>query len=525
MARFPLALLVVAMLATSSRAALHDNTELGEAEEALTDSDVDLVGQDEQSVQVEADQIVERVLRSSAREGRNLDRPGTTNGKKRPQKKPQKSKKGKRGKQSQRRKGDGEDSPLKKKGKGKKGTGRKGKTGKGKKGKKGKWGKPKRKDGALTSRQTGRRNIVQGRTCRDGHAINETCVSNILAMYAIYANQMKNFEKQYKRIQAKNKTSNNKGGKKGAFNKALERLVEQGGGNKSSLSCQGSTTNDGAKQLKNLTDFLGNCSNFINDACNVTVPGNLTEMEQCAADAKAFGEEFDKCKKMGGEAACDCFANDTLQDFGNKTKKCNLADEAKAMVAADKKCKKAYGECRKYQEDIIGAVSSCSKSTDQLKQKAKSLTENSKNLDEAKKAVSALTSARYRQSAHQRGRRAAPTDCAGMITIATLVITIVSENPASPQVSVYCLEIVAATGITCSDEEKESLKGVETSMDEAAEKLEEATEAVFEDLENQTGTTPSTSELESFEPAAESVSTSAPKSRRRFEDFLKGVLK
>ena len=33
------------------------------------------------------------------------------------------------------------------------------------------------------------------------------------------------------------------------------------------------------------------------------------------------------------------------------------------------------------------------------------------------------------------------------------------------------------------------------------------------------------SELESFEPEAESVSTSAPKSRRRFEDFLKGVLK
>ena len=37
------------------------------------------------------------------------------------------------------------------------------------------------------------------------------------------------------------------------------------------------------------------------------------------------------------------------------------------------------------------------------------------------------------------------------------------------------------------------MQGVETSMDEAAEKLEEATEAVFEDLEQQTGTTPSTS--------------------------------
>ena len=36
-----------------------------------------------------------------------------------------------------------------------------------------------------------------------------------------------------------------------------------------------------------------------------------------------------------------------------------------------------------------------------------------------------------------------------------------------------------------------TVEGVETSMDEAAEKLEEATAAVMEDLENQTGTTPS----------------------------------
>merc|ERR1712039_234699 len=111
----------VAMLATSSRAALHDNTELGEAEEALADSDVDLVGQDEQIVQV--DHVAERVLRGVGREGSNLDRPRTPKGKKRPQK----SKKGKRGKQNQRRKSEDKDSTLKK-GKGKKGTGRKGKT-------------------------------------------------------------------------------------------------------------------------------------------------------------------------------------------------------------------------------------------------------------------------------------------------------------------------------------------------------------------------------------------------------------
>ena len=194
----------------------------------------------------------------------------------------------------------------------------------------------KRKEKKLR-RRTGKKNVESkcGRSL--SRAINETCITNILAMYAVYANQMKNFEKQFKRIRAKNKTSNNKGGeqffflhsicnctkthtqfpilhtlarrehspnteiqkyrntnaetecdgntfsgKKGAFNKALERLVEQGGGNKSNLTCQvimmiilnmlmmvikfpmkGSASNEGAKQLKNLTDFLTNCSTKI----------------------------------------------------------------------------------------------------------------------------------------------------------------------------------------------------------------------------------------------------------------------
>ena len=98
---------------------------------------------------------------------------------------------------------------------------------------------------------------------------------------------------------------------------------------------------------------------------------------------------------MSGEEACSCFGSDTLMEvtsiviltsivivihhchrhppfssssaylelivvviirstmmtvilqMGNKTKKCNLANESKAMVEADKKCRKAYGECRK----------------------------------------------------------------------------------------------------------------------------------------------------------------------------------
>jgi len=516
MARFLSLLLVLAVLTSTSKATQQDKNQLGEIEES---SQLHPLPTNQLQQVAGADKIVERVLRSNPRKGKRGKGVKERKDKGRPGKK---GKKGKRGEKKRKRKNQQKRNLRKNNESGKKG----------KKSRKRKGGKrPKMKEGKLRKgrRGPGRKNVGPKCGRSSSRAINETCVTNIMAMYAVYANQMKNFEKQLKRIQAKNKTSNNKGGKKGAFNKALERLVEQGGGNKSSLSCQGSTTNDGAKQLKNLTDFLRNCSTLIEDACNVTVPGNMTEMMQCESDVKAFGEEFDKCKKMAGEEACSCFGADTLIKMGNKTKKCNLANESKAMVEADKKCKKAYGECRKYQEDIIGAVSSCSKSTDELKEKAKALTENTKNLENAKKAVSALTTRRRHAAqkrsgaAQKRGRRAAPTDCAGMITVATLVITIISDNPASPQVSVYCLEIVAASGITCTDEEKQSLKGVETSMEEAAEKLEEATSAVMEDLENQTGTTPSSTELENFEPGG--VTTAAPKPRRKFEDFLKGILK
>ena len=74
----------------------------------------------------------------------------------------------------------------------------------------------KRKEKKLR-RRTGKNNVESkcGRSL--SRSINETCITNILAMYAVYANQMKNFEKQFKRIRAKNKTSNNKGGEQFFF--------------------------------------------------------------------------------------------------------------------------------------------------------------------------------------------------------------------------------------------------------------------------------------------------------------------
>ena len=66
-------------------------------------------------------------------------------------------------------------------------------------------------------KRMGKKNFSKCGGRSSSRTINETCITNILAMYGVYANQMKNFEKQLKRIKAKNKTSNNKGGQKFFF--------------------------------------------------------------------------------------------------------------------------------------------------------------------------------------------------------------------------------------------------------------------------------------------------------------------
>ena len=96
-----------------------------------------------------------------------------------------------------------------------------------------------------------------------GRKIKGTCLVNLLTIVETYFKQVANFEKQWKRIVSKNKTSVSKGGKMDAFKKPLERLVETGGGDVNNLSCQGSTSNPGALQMQNLTSILTNCSEDI----------------------------------------------------------------------------------------------------------------------------------------------------------------------------------------------------------------------------------------------------------------------
>ena len=226
--------------------------------------------------------------------------------------------------------------------------------------------------------------------------INGTCLVNIITIVETYFKQVANFEKQWKRILSKNKTSVSKGGKMDAFKKPLERLVEAGGGDAKNLSCQGSIDSPGALKMQNLSSILTNCSEDIKAACNESQKPtiNMTEVDQCNAMVAEFKENVDGtdgCLEKTGQELCDCFANQTLLDQAAVLRKCSLAKESQTMASALKTCKGKYGSCRKFQEEIIGIVSACSKSSDKQMEKAKALSENVDNVKAAMGAVATVT--------------------------------------------------------------------------------------------------------------------------------------
>ena len=95
-----------------------------------------------------------------------------------------------------------------------------------------------------------------------------SCFQQSITIMKMWKDVISNFEKQKKRMEKQNGTGGNKSGKKGVFAPTARRLVDLGGGNKSELSCAGRTDNNGALQLKNLTDTLFDCEDDVHKACN-----------------------------------------------------------------------------------------------------------------------------------------------------------------------------------------------------------------------------------------------------------------
>merc|ERR1711944_275519 len=301
-----------------------------------------------------------------------------------------------------------------------------------------------------------------------------------------------------------------KNGKKGIFASTAQRIIRSGGGDSSALSCQGSTTSNGAKNLTALAALLNGCAVKVKAACateNMPLP-NMTEVMTCTTAMDSFKRMVETCTKIkeNGTDACTCWSNSnfTALETTIRSNMCKGKDAQSAALAQLKACRGNFSACKQAEDDGMKAMSSCSTSKADLLASAATLTANSAGLDSAKTKVDSLANS-------TRKRRAAAASCAEIITIVTEIKTIVAANPENPTVTTLTTKITSvASTVTCTDAEKTSLATSSSDLAAAKASVDSSLATIKEDLEIATGTTPSVTTV-----AATTAATASSASARR----------
>merc|ERR1711981_1019899 len=338
-----------------------------------------------------------------------------------------------------------------------------------------------------------------------------TCLINAMTYLNLTKTQVANYLKRQGRIVAANKTGEKKNGKKGIFASTAQRIIRSGGGDSSALSCQGSTTSNGAKNLTSLAKLLNGCEAKVKAACateNMPLP-NMTEVSACVSTMETFKGMVANCQKMkeNGTEACTCWSNSNFTSLAATIRKCKINKDQAAVIDQLKYCRGNFSACKTAEDDGMKAMSSCATSKSALLASAKALTANSAGLDSAKTKVDSL--------ANSTSTRAAAASCAEIITIVTEIKTIVAANPENSTVTTLTTKITSvASTVTCSDSEKTSLATSSSDLASAKESVDGSLATIKEDLEIATGSAPTESEISSATTASASTATSSSSARR-----------
>jgi len=370
-------------------------------------------------------------------------------------------------------------------------------------------GRKQKKQKAVRKSQGGRNNKgSRSGSCRA--STDYTCLINAMTYLNLTKTQVANYLKQQGRIIAANKTGEKKNGKKGIFAATAQRIIRSGGGNSAALSCQGSTTSNGAKNLTALAALLNGCEAKVKTACsteNMPLP-NITEVTACVDAKMTFKGMVDKCQMMkdNGTEACDCWSNDNFTALVTTIRGCKLSDDQKAVTAQLKNCKTEFSACKQAEDDGMKAMSSCATSKADLLASAKTLTENSAGIDAAKTKVDSLANS-------TSSSRAAAATCAEVITIVTEITTAVAANPENSTITTLTSKITSiSSSLVCSDDEKTSLMTSSTDLASAKESVDGSLATIKEDLEIATGSPPTDEEISAA--TSSPTSTSATSARR-----------
>merc|ERR1712110_779503 len=337
-----------------------------------------------------------------------------------------------------------------------------------------------------------------------------SCLIKAMTYLNLTKTQVANYLKQQGRIVAANKTGEKKNGKKGIFASTAQRIIRSGGGDSSALSCQGSTTSNGAKNLTSLAKLFNSCEAKVKMACateNMPLP-NMTEVSACVSTMETFKGMVANCQKMkeNGTEACTCWSNSNFTSLAATIRKCKINKDQAAVIDQLKYCRGNFSACKTAEDDGMKAMSSCATSKSALLASAKALTANSAGLDSAKTKVDSL--------ANSTSKKRAAASCAEIITIVTEIKTIVAANPENSTVTTLTTKITSvASTVTCSDDEKTSLATSSSDLAAAKESVDGSLATIKEDLEIATGSAPTESDI-SGATTASSTATAASSARR-----------
>ncbi len=132
-----------------------------------------------------------------------------------------------------------------------------------------------------------------------------------------------------------------------------------------------------------------------------------------------------------------------------------MSAQANSQTAQNQACLSAFGTCRKYQDDVGPAISSCDQKPSALTSKLKSLLENQNMVNNAQAAIAKLTSgAGLRQSS-----ASSSYTCGDIISLTEQLKDLIDNNPASTRIAdVAGLLINASSVAKCTAAEKQALQ-------------------------------------------------------------------
>ena len=192
-----------------------------------------------------------------------------------------------------------------------------------------------------------------------------SCLKHSVHIMKMWKDVVTNFEKQKMRMERQNNLAGNKMVKSTDFQPVANKLVLSGGNNSLNLTCDGSTTNNGAVQLKNLSTVLSSCKAEITKTCNTSswTQANQTKLKECDKLTKDFVTASNSCLAKTYQAnktdTCACWEGSALNKTVEAVKECKFASDAAKIAKAKENCLASFRKCRKYEDATTRVISAC----------------------------------------------------------------------------------------------------------------------------------------------------------------------